>query len=210
VHVRRARKGGVPGKPTFEPSEDQKFMVAAMAGMRMSIDEMRLGIRNSYTGAALSKPTFMKAFKHEISEGPARLKGLASSRFYRCLDDAQPWAIRAALRNRFGWTFEGSIAPPMMDESFASTPEMRITFVSPTRREPIDITPPAPDPAASPYEGRPADPALPQIEPPRPRERTDFGIVEQPREPRSYESRMPRAEEPPSIWHRPSKDDWMK
>jgi hypothetical protein len=60
VHVRRARKGGVPGKPTFEPSEDQKFMVAAMAGMRMSIEEMRLGIRNSYTGAALSKPTFMR------------------------------------------------------------------------------------------------------------------------------------------------------
>jgi hypothetical protein len=80
-------------------------MVAAMAGMRMSYDEIRLAIRNSYTGQALSKPTFIKAFKPELTEGPSRLKGLASSRFYRCLDEGQPWAIKAALRNKIWLDF---------------------------------------------------------------------------------------------------------
>jgi hypothetical protein len=77
---------------------------------------------------------------------------------------------------------EGSqlLPPDAIGQADGEGIALQINFVAPTKKpEPIDVTPSPPAP--SPYEGQPADLSRPAIEPPRPRQRTDFGIVEQPR-----------------------------
>jgi hypothetical protein len=95
----------------------------------------------------------------------------------------QPWAIRAALRNRFGWIFEGQQTPPqLLVEDFASSEEIQIRFVTPTKREPIDITPPAPDP----YAGQQPDYSKPALPSPPQRERTPFGALFEKPDPKGW------------------------
>jgi hypothetical protein len=154
-------------------------MVMALAGLRMSWDEMRQIVRNPNTDQPIAKATFARVFRRELAEGGARLKQLISSKYYEALREGRDWAIRAGLRNRFNWVFEGS--QPLPAEaigSFADSPEMKIEFVMPDKQpEPVDITPPT----ASPYEGQQPDMSRPAIEGPRPRQHTDYGIVEEPR-----------------------------
>jgi hypothetical protein len=90
-------------------------------------------------------------------------------------------------------------------------PEMlQINFVVPSRKEepPIIDT----EPSAYPSDAKP-DYGRPALEPPRPRQRTDFGIVEQPRSEPPYRPEHPSYEsqtgEPrPSIFDKPK--SWMK
>jgi hypothetical protein len=99
-------------------------MVMALAGLRMSWDEMRQIVRNPHTDEPIAKATFARVFRRELAEGGARLKQLISSKYYEALRQGRDWAIRAGLRNRFNWTFEGS--QPLPAEaigSFADTPE---------------------------------------------------------------------------------------
>jgi hypothetical protein len=135
-----------------------------------------------------------------LAEGGARLKQLISSKYYEALREGRDWAIRAGLRQRFGWTFEGS-QPPLpgvVDGSFADTPEIKIVFHAGPGKPEFDLTPPKPAPQPNPYAGQPASDA-PQIEGPRPRVRTDSGAI--------YEA--PR-EQPPSIFDRGDPKGWMR
>jgi hypothetical protein len=100
------------------------------------------------------------------------------------------------MRNRFNWTFEGSQPLPVAND-FAGDDTIKITFVTPEKREPIDLTPPAPPP--SPYEGQAPDLSKPAIEPPRERTETRYGTYE-----------YPRAEQPPSVFDRSNSKDWMR
>jgi hypothetical protein len=172
-------------------------MVMALAGLRMSWDEMRQIVRNPHTDEPIAKATFARVFRRELAEGGARLKQLISSKYYEVLREGRDWAIRAGLRNRYNWTFEGSQPPlPTDGDSFASDSNIKISFVYPTAKpEPLDITPPKPAPQPNPYAGQPASDA-PQIEPPRPRFRTDCGAV--------YEA--PRG----SLFDKPGGKDWMR
>jgi hypothetical protein len=73
--------------------------------------------------------------------------------------------------------FEGSVAPPLAIEDIASSPEMRITFVMPSKHpDPIDVTPPASDP----YANQPADLSWPALPSPPQRVSTPFGLYEKP------------------------------
>jgi hypothetical protein len=170
---RRARKEFNRGKPRFEPTEEQRFMVSAMVSMRMTWEEMRLGIRNQATGEAISKTCFAKAFQRELKEGQARLKSLLTTKYYQHLAQGREWAIRAGLRNRFGWTFEGTPPAPVLEAS-DGIPAMQINFVLPSRKEgppapPIDVTP-------DPYAGQPADLSKPALPPPPERRRGPLGL----------------------------------
>jgi hypothetical protein len=142
-------------------------MVMALAGLRMSRDEMRQIVRNPHTDQPIAKATFARVFRRELAEGGARLKQLISSKYYEALREGRDWAIRAGLRNRYNWTFEGSQPlPPEAIGSFADSPEMKITFVMP--KQPVDITPPTPQP--SPYANQAADLSKPAIEPAKSRD----------------------------------------
>jgi hypothetical protein len=58
-------------------------------------------------------------------------------------------------------------------ENFASTPEMKITLVMPTAKEPpIDVTP-------DPYASQPADLSKPALPPPPKRKRGPLGWLEE-------------------------------
>jgi hypothetical protein len=185
-------------------------MVISCAALKMSTEEIRQAVRNPATNEAIGKNAFLKAFRAELAEGYSRVKGLIAGKFIEHLREGREYAVRAGLRNRFGFIFEGQQVPPqLLIDGNSGTEEVRITFVSPTRKEPIDITSPAP----SPYAGQPADPTLPQIEPPRPRTATATGaIVEEPRQQTrrpgwpSYESQV--GEQRPSIFDAPK--SWMK
>jgi hypothetical protein len=140
-------------------------MVMALAGLRTSWDEMRQIVRNPHTGQPIAKATFARVFRRELAEGGARLKQLISSKYYEALREGRDWAIRADLRNRFGWVFEGAVPPPDSSGSFTNGDDtIKITFVTPDQREPIDITPPSPP---SPYQQAEPDYSKPAIEPPK-------------------------------------------
>jgi len=174
---RRARKGRNRGSPAFKPTVEQRFTVSALAGMRLSYDEMRLLVRNQHTGQAISKPTFMKAFKTELLEGPPKLKGLITSKYYQALGAGEPWAIKLGLRNRFRWALESGGEPDNAPVS-GEIPSLNVVFVVPgAKGEPpplVDVSPGSgPDQSAPDY----SRPALP---PPPHRERTPFGLYEHP------------------------------
>src|SRR6516162_8824646 len=126
----------------------------ALAGLRMSWDEMRQIVRNPHTDQPIAKATFARVFRRELAEGGARLKQLISSKYYEALREGRDWAIRAGMRNRFNWTFEGSQPLPVAND-FASDDTIKIKFVMPEKREPVDITPPSPQP--SPYQNAEPD-----------------------------------------------------
>ena len=162
---RRTNSGLHGGNPPFVATADQKRMVMALAGLRMSWDEMRQIVRNPHTDQPIAKATFARVFRRELAEGGARLKQLISSKYYEALREGRDWAIRAGMRNRFNWTFEGSQPPlPIEGDSFASDNNIRIQFVYPSQPPPpvIDAKP-----EPSPYEGQPADLSKPALEPPR-------------------------------------------
>src|SRR5262245_59200529 len=68
---RRTNSGLHGGKPPFVATADQKRMVMALAGLRMSWDEMRQIVRNPHTDQPIAKATFARVFKRELAEGGA-------------------------------------------------------------------------------------------------------------------------------------------
>src|SRR6516165_2148155 len=143
---------------TFVATADQKRMVMALAGLRMSWDEMRQIVRNPHTDQPIAKATFARVFRRELAEGGARLKQLISSKYYQALREGRDWAIRAGMRNRFNWTFEGSQPPLEAIGSFADTPEIKIKFVMPDKpAKPVDLNPRPPEPPPNPYQNAAPD-----------------------------------------------------
>jgi hypothetical protein len=98
----------------------------------------------------------------------AALKELIANKYFQKLEAGADWAIRAGLRQRFGWTFEGSQPPlPEVMGSFADSPEIKIVFHPGPGRPEFDITPPPKPAPPSPYEGQAPDLSKPALEPPR-------------------------------------------
>src|SRR6516165_11765319 len=75
---RRTNSGLHGGYPSFIATPDQRRMVLALAGLRMSWDEMRQIVRNPHTDQPIAKATFARVFRRELAEGGARLKQLIS------------------------------------------------------------------------------------------------------------------------------------
>jgi hypothetical protein len=159
-----------------------------LAALHVAHDEIRLCIINPHNGEAIAKSTLSRAFKKELAHSAAALKELIANKYFQKLEAGADWAIRAGLRQRFGWTFEGSQPPPPEAISnFASDDMIKISFVYPDKPV-VDVTPPAPP--ADPYVGRAPDPNATALPAPTTRNvSTPFGNW--------------RVE-------RPTKDDWMR
>jgi hypothetical protein len=141
-------------------------MVMALAGLRMSWDEMRQIVRNPHTDEPIAKATFARVFRRELAEGGARLKQLISSKYYEAPRKGRDWAIRAGLRNRFNWTFEGSQPPLPEISNFASDSNIKIHFVYPTAKPP-EVIDARPAPQPNPYATAAPDLTKPALSPPR-------------------------------------------
>jgi hypothetical protein len=158
------------GYPPFKPTAAERKMVAQLAGLRVSWDEMRKLIINKKTGQPIAKTSFARIFAQELEQARAKLKALISSGFHDALQAREPWALRLAMKNVYHWSLENNTTLPLLDgEERQRT--LKIVFCSPepsAKPPPIDVSPqPQPD-----Y----SKPALP---PPRSRVRTPFGWMEQ-------------------------------
>jgi hypothetical protein len=157
--------------PGFVPTHTERRFVQAMAGLRMSADEICAvigsGRNGEDTGKPISKATLYRHFRNELANGRAMLKGRVAGKFYAALDDDAPWAIQMAMRNQFGWdNGRSGFHVNLLDEGGATgiqgpAPKMQIEFVMPSEREledqPRDVTPPQikPDERRD-YEAKPA------------------------------------------------------
>jgi hypothetical protein len=190
-----------PGTPKFVPTDEQRRLVAILSGFCVNQDEICKLIPGCNGNKRISKITLHRHFKAELETGNIALKELIARKFVDALEES--WAIRLGLKNKMKWsiTDHGALPPETLEGD--GTPEIQITFVTPSAKQAPIVDA---EPSAYPSDAKP-DSDRPALEPPRPRQRTDFGIIEQPR---SYETQMPRAEQPPSIWDRGSKNGWMK
>jgi hypothetical protein len=154
-------------RKAFKPTDAQRRAVSMLAALHVSWDEIRLVVINPHNGEAIAKSTLARAFRKELSRSSAALKELVASKYFEALERGEQWAVRAGLRQRFNWVFEGSQPlPPEPISNFASDDMIKIQFVYPTAKpEPVDITPPAPP--ANPYSNAAPDLSKPALEPPR-------------------------------------------
>jgi hypothetical protein len=124
------------GRPAFVPTSSERRFVQAMAGLRMSAEEICKVVggsraRDTDSGKPISKTTLFRHFKTELASGRAMLKARVAGKFYNALDEDQPWAIQMAMRNQFGWDagrggFDGA---QLIDEREPVTAQ--VTFVVP-------------------------------------------------------------------------------
>ena len=161
--------------PPFQPTAAHRKVVEQLIALHVTWDEIRQLIINPHSGEPVSKSTLGKFFKRELAAGGAELKKLAASGYFKALEAGEPWAIRMAMRNRFGWVTEGSTPVPVEILGQPSDEMMTINFVVPSKREPapmpLDVTPPAYPADAQPDYTRPA------LEPPRPSQQTPTGAI---------------------------------
>jgi hypothetical protein len=170
------KKKRKPRMPPFVPSQAQRNLVSKLIAMRMQWDEIRLMIINPRTQEPISKTCLSKHFKKELAAGSAALRALVTDKYFEALTQGRDWAIRAGLRNRFRWTFEGSTAPDLDIGAIGNDPKIAIEFVLPSAK-PKSEDQPSPIVDVTPQE--PPDYSRHTLEPPRPRQSTPFGVFEQ-------------------------------
>jgi hypothetical protein len=136
----------------FKPTPEQRAMVATLAGLKCTWEELRALVLHQDTGLPITKGTLHKHFKHELANGGARVKALIGQKFVEAVQRGEPWALRLGMRNRYGWVgAEGNQPLPEIMGSFADSPEIKITFVPGPGKPEFDITPPKPAPQPNPY-----------------------------------------------------------
>jgi hypothetical protein len=171
---------------SFRPTPEQRHLVATLAGLKCTWEELRLLVLHQDTGLPVTKTTLHKHFKRELSEGGARVKALIGQKYVEAVQRGEAWAIRLGLRNRYGWSFEGGQPLAVPDDVAMEVRDIGVRFILPPKREeqaaaPIDVTP-------SPYEGQPADLSRPALPKPPQRVRTATG----------------------ALWEERGKGSWMK
>jgi hypothetical protein len=130
----KATKRRGRGHPPFIPTDEQRRFVTAMAGIRMTWEEIRLLVINPTTGEPITKTTLSRAFGRELADGKAKLKSIVAKRFYEALHRGDAWAVQMGLKTQFGWKPDGAggvIMPPDLE---GERPEMKIVFVVPTAK----------------------------------------------------------------------------
>jgi hypothetical protein len=158
------------GYPPFKPTAAERKMVAQLAGLRVSWEEIRKLIINKRTGRPICKTSFARIFAKELEQARAKLKALIGRGFYTALQAGEPWALRLAFKNVYGWSLENH-ATALLDGEDRPQRTIQVVFCSPepsAKPQAIDITP----------ESLP-DYSKPALPPPRSRVRTPFGWMEQ-------------------------------
>jgi hypothetical protein len=193
------------GKPPFVPTEEQRRMVAGMASVRMSQQEMTNIIWNPHTNKPLGKKALIKHFRRELIEGADKLRALLGQRWLDLIyskDDRVAWhAVEFGLKYICGYR-EGSPqvnvalqqkGVPGIDSTF------KIEFVGVDNKRLLELDAEEIEDAA--WTSRPRDerPAPKQIEHNTNKHDTMRRFDERP---------MPEGHR--SAWDNGSKDRWLK
>ena len=168
---RHLTKNGRVRGPAFTPTDAQRRLVAQLIGLHVTWAEIQQLVIHPKTGEPISRKTLAKYFRRELAAGGAMLKQLAASKYFQALEAGESWAVRMAMRNRFGWVVEGSApVPAEVLSAPVDEPTLRVCFVLPTPKE----SEPPPIIDAVPQE--PADYSKPALPPPSGQEiDTPFG-----------------------------------
>jgi hypothetical protein len=123
------------GKPPFVPTDDQRRLVAGMASVRMSQEEMRQIIWNPHTNKPLGKSALIKHFRRELTEGVDKLRAVLGQRWLELIysaDDRVAWhAVEFGLKYMCG--YNESTAPQVnIAASNGSGQNFEISFVAPS------------------------------------------------------------------------------
>jgi hypothetical protein len=128
---RRGRQG--LGQPPFEPTREQRRFVAAMAGTRMTWDEMCQLVLNPRSGKPISKETLGKYFRQELDAGKAKLKAKVAGKWMDAIDKGEQWAVQFALRHICGYR-DGEVSVNVGADGETRTSSIQIEFVRPRHR----------------------------------------------------------------------------
>lgn len=120
--------------PTFVPTEEEKRFVLAMAGTKMTREEICSVILNPRTNKPIDVMTLDKAFAAELAAGRSQIKKITSVRFYDAVDRGEPWALKMALRNFHGITDESTVGVGIEATADAESMGIRVVFVKPNHR----------------------------------------------------------------------------
>jgi hypothetical protein len=162
------RRTGKPGHyPRFEPTQEQRTMVAQLAGLKVSWEELRKLVVNPRTNRPIAKTSFSRIFAQELEQARGKLKELIASGFYSALANGEAWALRLALKNVFHYSLENNSQLPVMDVEEQQQKRIEVVFCTPDPKPlpapVLDVTPAQPQPQSPPY--RPQS-ALPPPAPP--------------------------------------------
>jgi hypothetical protein len=209
---RKHRRTGKPSVPPFQPTAEQRRFVSVMAGMRMTADDICkvLGSGRKGRTGPMSKTCLYRHFKHELESGMACLHFKVASKLRDAIEAGAPWALMMAARNmaRFQWDRYNHQGLPLIAGDTEKSIE--VVFCLPDAKPQTNgdgrrngySGGGGSAPVIDAYANKQPDLSLKALEPPRPRQHTEYGIHEQPREP-------PR-EPPRSAFEQPDPKGWMK
>jgi hypothetical protein len=120
------------GHPPFNPTPIERSFVQAMAGTRMSADEICKVIGDGRgNGKPIAKTTLYRHFSNEMKNGPAVLKARITTKYYAALENDAPWAVQMGMRTQFRWDINGALLP---SDPAGSVSSIRVEFVKPDPR----------------------------------------------------------------------------
>ncbi len=92
------------GRHPFTPTEKERGMVEALAGLGLAQEDISLLIINPATGKHIDAKTLRKAFAHELSVGGAKAKAeIARTIFKMATEDKSVSAALFLAKTRLGW-----------------------------------------------------------------------------------------------------------
>jgi hypothetical protein len=117
------------GRPVFTPTKEQRGFVWAMAGLKMTHDEIAAVVLNPKTDAPIDKKTLEKHFALELATGKQRLKSVIGSKYMERLSAGDAWAIQFGFRHIHQWK-DNDLSIAMDGESEMKS--IKIEFVKPS------------------------------------------------------------------------------
>jgi hypothetical protein len=137
------------GKPPFVPTDDQRRLVAGMASVRMSQEEMRQILWNPHTGKPLTKSTLIKHFRRELTEGASKLRAVLGQRWLDLIyskDDRVAWhAVEFGLKYICGYRDDAPMVNMAVQQNGSIDGAFKIEFVNAPRMNELgakEIDPP--------------------------------------------------------------------
>ena len=136
VQPKSLRAAKTTRMPVFEPTEQQRLFVAAMAGIRMTAREIALLVLNPRTNKSIDVDTLIKAFAYELEAGPSKFKSLIGTRFMEKVEAGEGWALQFGLRaiNKLSDSDRASVTVTTPDTGPVVS-GLQIEFVTPKRRD---------------------------------------------------------------------------
>jgi hypothetical protein len=92
------------GRPPFEPTDEQRQQVQAMAGMGMRHEDICVLTINPTTGSGVSTATLHKHFKEELLAGGARAKMQIAQSLFARMREGNVAANIFLAKVRLGWS----------------------------------------------------------------------------------------------------------